>query len=104
MEIAIYEEKIFEEIAIKILEILEIVEALTKDHLIEILPEDIIDVFSRLNTDKIQKNRYNKLILQRSTKKVKLYEETLPRILVSKEIAQIALNNLVCKNLVKQEI
>ncbi|CAG8766819.1 15046_t:CDS:2, partial [Racocetra persica] len=88
----------------EILEILEVVEALTKNNLMEVSSDDVIDVFSRSNTDKIRKNRYNELILQRDTKEVKLYEEKPPTILVPKEIARIALNDLVCKDLVKQEI
>ncbi|CAG8718450.1 12152_t:CDS:2 [Gigaspora rosea] len=56
------------------------------------------------NTDKIRKNKYNELTLQRNVREVKLYEEKPPTILVPKKIARIALNDLVCKNLVKQEI
>ncbi|CAG8658195.1 2032_t:CDS:2, partial [Dentiscutata heterogama] len=88
----------------EILEMLEIVEALTKNSLIEVSPDDVIDVFSRSNTDKIRKNKYNELTLQKNTREVKLYKEEPPTILVPKEIARIALNDLVCKNLVKQEI
>ncbi|RIB09679.1 hypothetical protein C2G38_2267158 [Gigaspora rosea] len=88
----------------EILEILEVVEALTKNSLIEVSPDNIVDVFSRSNTDKIRKNKYNELTLQRDSKEVKLYEEKLPTILILKETARIALNDLVCKNLVKQEI
>ncbi|RIB04986.1 hypothetical protein C2G38_2047977 [Gigaspora rosea] len=83
---------------------LEVVEALTKNSLIEVSPDDIVDVFSRSNTDKIRKNKYNELTLQRDSREVKLYEEKPPTILIPKETARIALNDLVCKNLVKQEI
>ncbi|KAF0558044.1 ATP-dependent DNA helicase [Gigaspora margarita] len=71
----------------EILEMLEIVEALTKDSLMEVSPDNIIDMFSRSNTDKIRKNKYNELILQRNAKEIKLYEEKPPTILVPKEIA-----------------
>ncbi|RIB25877.1 hypothetical protein C2G38_2164840 [Gigaspora rosea] len=88
----------------EILEMLEVVEALTQNSLIEISPDDVIDVFSRSNTNKIRKNKYNKLTLQRESREVKLYEERSPTILVPKETARLALNDLVYKGLVKQEI
>ncbi|RIB06025.1 hypothetical protein C2G38_2218108 [Gigaspora rosea] len=46
------------------------------------------------NTDKIRKNKYNELTLQRNVREVKLYEEKPPTILVPKKIARIALNDL----------
>ncbi|CAG8733030.1 18575_t:CDS:2, partial [Racocetra fulgida] len=53
---------------LEILKMLEVVEVLTKNNLTEVLFDDVVDVFSRSNTDKIRKNGYNELTLQRNTK------------------------------------
>ncbi|CAG8551025.1 4345_t:CDS:2, partial [Gigaspora rosea] len=83
----------------EILEMLEVVEASAQNSLINISSDDIVDVFSRLNTNKIQKNKYNELTLQRESREVKLYKKRSPTILVPKETAQIALNDLVYKGI-----
>ncbi|CAG8665179.1 1146_t:CDS:1, partial [Cetraspora pellucida] len=85
----------------EVYEMLEVTEVLTSNFSTEISPEDIVDVFSHSNTEKIRKNEYNQLVLCRG---VKLYEEKEPTILIPKETAQIALNDLVSKGLIKQEI
>ncbi|CAG8804868.1 9545_t:CDS:1, partial [Racocetra fulgida] len=85
----------------EVYEMLEVVETLTSKFSTKISPEDVIDVFSHSNTEKIRKNEYDQLVLCRG---VKLYEEKEPTILTPKETAQITLNDLVSKGIIKQEI
>ncbi|CAG8565238.1 23972_t:CDS:2 [Dentiscutata erythropus] len=56
----------------EVYEMLEVAEVLTSEFSAEISPEDIVDIFSRSNTEKIRRNKYNQLVLH---KRIKLYEE-----------------------------
>ncbi|KAF0520875.1 ATP dependent DNA helicase [Gigaspora margarita] len=85
----------------EVYKILEVAKALTFKFSTKISLEDVVNVFSRSNTEKIRKNKYDQLVLCRG---VKLYAKKEPTRLISKETAQTALNDLVSKRIIKQKL
>ncbi|CAG8715930.1 16044_t:CDS:2 [Cetraspora pellucida] len=80
----------------EIIELLNLVEKLTCQYSGEVIPLNIIEMFSLADNARLRKRGYKELIGERTSQK--------PKILKNKELVTLALSDLVVRGLVRQEI